>query len=476
LLPLTECRNPSAPDQKQTGTSWPNLAYQWAEIALEATARDTQRNRPRPTVTSRYLALIFTSMFDAWSRYDATAIPVYLHGINRRPENERTLTKKEEAISYAAYFALCEFYPDDSLLFRDHLTQYYSSGLTGTTDTAGAAFIGMMSAKHTIEARWNHDGSNAYAEEPGSHGIDYFNYLNYQPVNPPDSLIDPIRWQPKYFVTDSGTKWAPECLTPHWQKVIPIALPSADVYRPGPPPTYASTQLRNEVRQVIELQTNLTNEQKALVEFMRDGPRSVQQAGHWLKFAMNVSARDKHNLDDDIKMFFAVEVAAMDAFIACWDAKMYYDYARPYSLVHTMFGDSTITGWGGEGKGWISMKGKDWRPYSPSSFLCPPFPSYPSGHSTVSGACSEILRLFTGSDTFGEKVVLQPGSLTETNVSADSVTLEMPTFSATADMAGFSRVLGGYHIQSDNLVGLELGRKVGNYTWQFCLTHINGPG
>jgi len=39
-------------------------------------------------------------------------------------------------------------------------------------------------------------------------------------------------------------------------------------------------------------------------------------------------------------------------------------------------------------------------------------------------------------------------------------------------MAGFSRVLGGYHIQSDNIEGLILGRKVANHAYQFYLKHI----
>jgi hypothetical protein len=62
---------------------------------------------------------------------------------------------------------------------------------------------------------------------------------------------------------------------------------------------------------------------------MRDGPKSVQQAGHWLIFAQDVSVRDKHTVDDDVKMYFLVTAAAMDAFIACWDTKMTYDFARP---------------------------------------------------------------------------------------------------------------------------------------------------
>jgi hypothetical protein len=119
----------------------------------------------------------------------------------------------------------------------------------------------------------------------------------------------------------------------------------------------------------------------------------------------------------------------------------------------------------------ISMNGQDWRPYSPETFLCPPFPSYVSGHSCVSGACSEALRLFTGSDTFGEEVKLVPGILTEPAHIGDTVILKFPTFTQTAEMAGFSRVLGGYHIQADNKEGLTLGRNVSAEVWKRYLKH-----
>ena len=61
---------------------------------------------------------------------------------------------------------------------------------------------------------------------------------------------------------------------------------------------------------------NLTK--KALVEFMRDGPKSVQQAGHWLIFAQEISVRDQHTLDEDVKMYFLNQIVAMDAFIAAF--------------------------------------------------------------------------------------------------------------------------------------------------------------
>jgi hypothetical protein len=54
------------------------------------------------------------------------------------------------------------------------------------------------------------------------------------------------------------------------------------------------------------------------------------------------------------------------------------------------------------------------------------------------------------------------------------VTLKLPTFTATAEMAGISRVLGGYHIQADNVAGLDLGRKVAEYVWPITLSYFNG--
>src|ERR1043166_2626479 len=79
-----------------------NLAYKWGDIAMTCTADDTEKFKPRPTVTSRYLGLIWTAIFDAWSRYDEKAIPVYLKNVSRQPSSERNLKNKETAISYAA--------------------------------------------------------------------------------------------------------------------------------------------------------------------------------------------------------------------------------------------------------------------------------------------------------------------------------------------------------------------------------------
>ncbi len=466
---LTHCKSADQPDKEPRGAD--NIVYKWGQLAMDITADDTDKFTPRPTITSRFLGLIWTAVFDAWSRYDAKAIPVFLENVARRPESEHVLRNKEMAVSYAAYRTMMVYYAFDSVKITDKMKELGFDPDDHSMDPETPVGIGNLAAQTVIEKRM-HDGSNQTGTMPGSGGVPYADYTGYRPVNPPDTMNDIKHWQPKYFSDGKGGKFAPGCLTAHWQLVKPLLLDSASQFRPGPPPAIGSAELEKEVAQVVDMQANITNEQKALVEFMRDGPRSVQQAGHWFIFSEEVSLRDKHTLDEDVKMFFLVEAAAMDAFIACWDAKMYYDFARPFALVHYYFNNKPIRGWAGPETGWVEMMGQDWRPYSPATFLCPAFPSYVSGHSTVSGACSEALRLYTGNDYFGIEVKRTPGELTEPNNLGEPLYLKFPTFSETANMAGISRVLGGYHIPVENVEGLRLGRRVTGAVWEKYLYHI----
>ena len=448
-----------------------NIAYQWAEIALQVTGNNTDLFRPRPTITSRFLGLTWTAVFDAWSRYDSIANPVYLKNVGRRPEKEQTFHNKEIAVSYAAYRTMLQYYSHDSILLISKMKSLGYDPSDNSNDPSTAIGIGNLAAQSVIDARFN-DGANQSGNVGGVILDPYSDYTGYVPYKCSDSLVNLIHWQPKYFSDGKGGRFAPACLTPFWNKVAPLFLDSASQFRPAPPPGFGSQQLKNELKEVVNLQAHLTNQQKALVEFMRDGPKSVQQAGHWLFFAQNVSERDKHSLDEDVKMYFLVEAAAMDAFIACWDSKMFYDYARPFALIHAYYKNQLIKGWGGPDKGMTTLKGQDWRPYSPETFVCPPFPSYVSGHSTVSAACAEVLKLFTGKDYFGIEVKRIPGAMTEPNHKGVEVKLKFPTFTQTANMAGISRVLGGYHIQSENLEGLKLGRSVAKVVWKKYLTHV----
>jgi hypothetical protein len=249
--------------------------------------------------------------------------------------------------------------------------------------------------------------------------------------------------------------------------------------------------MAKEIAEVLSFNGALTPTQKAVVEFMRDGPRSTGQSGHWLRFAQAVSRRDKNNIDRDVQLFFVVGNVVFDAFIACWDAKRHHDSSRPWTLIHHLYQGKKIVGWAGPGKGTQTMPAEDWHPYSPMTFITPPFPGYPSGHSTASGAASKMLELFTGSDRFGETEKRTAGDQTEPGYKCEviqmhegkivvgpeltcDVALKLPTFTATADMAGISRVMGGYHIQTDNIDGLELGRTIARNTWPVYQEYFNG--
>lgn len=467
-----------------------SAAYAWLDVALEATAREHDRNGPRPTVGSRMLGIVVTCMYDAWAAYDAKAVGTRLGGKLRRPAAERTPANKERAVGYAAYRALLYVFPEDAAWIAARARDQGLDPADASADPSAPAGVGNAAAAAVVEYR-RADGANQHGDEVGSDRTPYSDWTFYRPVNPGPKIVDPDCWQPIPFDDGKGGKVTHGFLTPHWYRVRPFALERGDQFRPGPPPKCGSDQIRQEVEEVLRYNASLTPEQKAIVEFMRDGPRSTGQSGHWLRFAQAVSRRDNHDLDRDVKIFFAVGTVAMDAFIAAWDTKRYYDSSRPWTLVRHLYAGKTVKGWAGPGKGVVDVPAEKWHPYSPTTFVTPPFPGYVSGHSCVSGACAKMLELFTGSDTFGETERRTAGELTEPGFlcaimqsingkpAADAkltcdVVLKLPTFTATAEMAGISRVMGGYHIQADNVAGLELGRKVAKYEWPVVRSYFDG--
>jgi hypothetical protein len=465
-------------------------AFEWLDIALEATAREHDRNGPRPTVGSRMLAIVVTAMYDAWAAYDDKAVPTRPDGPRRRPPAERTPQNKKKAVAYATYRALLYIFAEDRAWLADQMRRYGYDPDDASTDPATPQGVGNAAAAAIIAYRRG-DGANQHGDEVGSNGKPYSDWTFYRCANPADRILDPDCWQPIEFDDGKGGKVTPGFLTPHWYRVKPFALDRSDQFRPPPPPKVGSAQLKREVDEVLAFNASLTPEQKAIVEFMRDGPRSTGQSGHWLRFAKDVSRRYRHGIDQDVKLFLAVGNVAMDAFIAAWEAKRYYDSSRPWTLVRHYYAGKKVRGWAGVGKGVVTLRAEDWHPYSPLTFITPPFPGYVSGHSTVSAACARTLELFTGSDHFGETERRRAGDLTEPGVECRimqmrdgrpaldrgltcDVALRLPTFSATAEMAGISRVMGGYHIQSDNVEGLRLGRRVADFVWQRTRAYFDG--
>ena len=468
----------------------PTAAYRWLDLLLEASGRDAVRFSPRPTILSRTMAIVLTAMYDAWAAYDDVAVGTRLGASLRRPAAERTQENRVTAIAYAVYRALLFVYPDDAGWIRDQFRARGYDPDDATTDPATPQGIGNAVAE-ALSAYRRGDGANQTGGEPGGDGKPYSDYTGYAPRNSPGQVTDPLRWMPIPFSDGKGGTYSPGFLTAQWGRVKPFALESSDQFRSPEPPAWGSEQLVREIEEVARVNADLTLEQKTIVEFMREGPRSTGQSGHWLQFAQDVSRRDRHTLDQDVKLFFAVSNVVMDAFIACWEGKSFYDTGRPYWWVRMQYEGREIDGWAGPGRGVARIAAAQWQPYSPDIFPTPPFPGYPSGHATASGAGARMLELFTGSDRYGTVAIQQAGAMTEPLATSaqmqgrngapaedvpasKEVRLFLPSFTATAEMGAESRLWGGYHIRADNERGLILGRKIAMYSWPKYQAYFNG--
>ena len=459
----------------------PSVVYKWIDTLLDVTKQDVSRSLARPTIISRNVFITIAAMYQSWAAYDSKAIGAIPGSFDRRPQNEHSDENRTIAISYAAFRAMLNVYPKDKSRLIRAMQDLSLDPDDSTTDPATPHGVGNLSAEAVIAAR-RKDGSNQYGDYPNS-TEEYSDYTGYQPINTPQKIVDPNRWQPIEFTMPDGSKKTLPYLTPHWGLVKPFGLKSSDQFRPGSPPKVGSEDLARDVREVLFENAYLTVEKKAIVEYMRDGPGSTSHSGQWLGLAQYVSQRDRHSIESDIKMFFALAITGLDAFIASWEAKRFYDSSRPWTLVRHYCAGSEVLGWGGPGMGVITLPASEWHPYAPSNFITPPFPGYVSGHSTVSGASARILEAFTGSDAFGYAVDWQTGSLTEDGfpcsfiqkVEGESVhspvlncyvNLRFPTFSSVAEAAGISRIYGGFHVQIDNIEGLILGRKIAAHNWE----------
>ncbi|HEY3412351.1 MAG TPA: vanadium-dependent haloperoxidase [Armatimonadota bacterium] len=460
-----------------------SIVVRWDNALLQA-IRDT---KPGPTVVARDLAIVHTAMYDAWATYDAVAHGTRLGGALRHPASERTEANKAEAISYAAFAALVDLFPQTAEVAKFAALMVslgYDPGYS-LQDASTPAGTGNICAEALLQFR-HHDGSNQLGD---LHAGAYSDYTGYKPVNDPDHIVNPNHWQPLRIPDGKGGFAIQKYFTPQWGGVTPFALKSGSQFRmPGAPFAFISTRLTgrdterstiayiDQARQIVDISSNLTDEQKMIAEYWADGPASELPPGHWCLVAQYVSRRDQHTLDDDVKMFFAVSNAVFDAGIAAWDCKRAFDYARPITAIHYLYKGKWIRAWGGPLKGTQWVRGENWQPYQAPNVVTPSFPECVSGHSTFSGAASEVLKLYTGSDAFGGSVTFPAGSskFEAGLVPARPVTLSWPTFTDAANQAGISRLYGGIHFSTGDLEGRKVGHKVGAAVWQKAQALFNG--
>jgi hypothetical protein len=450
----------------------------WNNAALQG-IRDAKMGAP---MAARALAIVHTCMYDAWVAYDEHAVGTQLRGALRRSASERTLANKQSAISYAAYRALSDVLPvDTESVYKPLMKQLGYDPGDHSTDIETPAGIGNVACAAVLEFR-RHDKSNQLgdlAQGP------YSDWSGYAPVNGPGAVpartaaSNPDHWQPLTYTDSAGSLVLQKFAGAQWCYVTPFALAKGEEFRaavePGPF-KFGSPEYEQQAVEILALSAALTDQQKMISEYWSDGPNTEQPPGHWARFAQFVSVRDHHTLDDDVKMFFALSNAMLDASIAAWDAKRAYDSVRPLTAISSLYKGKKIRAWGGPGKGTVEMDGSQWLPYQPTTFPTPPFPEYVSGHSTYSAAAARILELWTGSDKFGDSVTLAAGSSQiEPGITpARPVTLKWETFTGAANEAGMSRRYGGIHFAHADLAGRKLGRLVAEKAWAKAQTYFDG--
>ncbi len=113
----------------------------------------------------------------------------------------------------------------------------------------------------------------------------------------------------------------------------------------------------------------MTDEQRAIARFWSDDPMlSPTPPGHWISIAMQILDKQQAPIETRVDVLARLGVALADAFIGCWNAKFEYNLVRPVTYIRK------------------TMDPK-WEPL----LITPPFPEYPSGHSTQSGAAAAVL-------------------------------------------------------------------------------------
>lgn len=87
-----------------------NIIIEWNDILLEA----IRQTKPGPPMVARSIAIVHTSIYEAWAAYDPIAKQTRANfnaGAPNTPENVST------SISFAAYRALADQFPAVKSLF-----------------------------------------------------------------------------------------------------------------------------------------------------------------------------------------------------------------------------------------------------------------------------------------------------------------------------------------------------------------------
>jgi len=228
---------------------------------------------------------------------------------------------------------------------------------------------------------------------------------------------------------------------PAWRFVKPFVLKRGDQFRAEGPPRLDSDEWAadfNETKRLGRVNSaDRTAEQTEIA--LCDAEPSLPM---WNRVARNVSAQSQTGLVENARLFALLNLAMVDATIACWDSKYTYRFWRPVTAIPLADTDGNDE----------TEADPAWTPLRPT----PLHPEYPSAHSCVSNAAAKVLTSF-----FGPHIAFSMA----TSTCPAGVVRSYRGFQALADEIGDSRIYIGFHFRSSIRDGAQLGHHVGHWTF-----------
>jgi membrane-associated phospholipid phosphatase len=183
-------------------------------------------------------------------------------------------------------------------------------------------------------------------------------------------------------------------------------------------------------RELYDSTRKLSDEQKAIALFWADNPIATGTPGfHWVSVINQMVTLRHLNADQTVETYALTSIAISDAFVGCWKEKFRSMVVRPVTYVNRVIDPK-----------WQTL------------FATPPFPEYPSGHSTLSGAAATVLIGLLGDST---------GFTDSTQVDIGAPSRSFRNFSHMLDEVAVSRVYGGIHYMPAVVNGRAQGACIG---------------
>ena len=385
----------------------------WYKLVLELVRHTATYS---PPVASRAFAYLGVTAYEVLASGNAgyKSLAGQLNGLSALPPRPEGVDEAQ-ALNAALTEAIANFFGNTGPTGQRAMDAMARA--MGAADSASDAY-GLAVADHIWN--WSQDDGGAVVENMGFP-------MEYELGGKPSS------WVPTSLIRQQQ---AP--LLPNWGNNRTFAAPSGSACGIADHPEYSedpSSEFYAQAMVVYETSKTLTPEQKTIARFWSDDPMlSPTPPGHWISIVLQIAERDSMQALPIADILARLGVAMADGFIGCWWAKYKYDLIRPVSYIRLV----------------IDPK---WEPL----LITPPFPEYPSGHSTQSGAAEAALTGF-----FGENFAFSDA----THVDDALPVRDFPSFAAAAEEAAISRLYGGIHYPFGNINGLEQGRCIGAYAAQ----------